>query len=321
MTRTTFDARLDLIPAEPGVYLMKDAAGSVIYVGKAKILPNRLRSYFCKEPQGNKKVLAMIAQIADFSYITCENELEALILENNLIKQYRPHYNILLRDDKEYPYIKVTLHEQYPRVMKVFHVDEDQKKGAVFYGPYLAGDLNLALQALHKIFPIKTCKRVFPRDIGKDRPCLNYYIGRCIGPCLGEVSEAEYRSLIQDICRFLEGNYRGLLTQIESEMKLAADQLNFEAAAQWRDRLTALQHLMARQIIVSQSSESIDVIGLARNASEICLQKLEVREGRMLASSSIFVEDRGEHEGEVLDAYIRQIYREDSYIPLSLIHI
>ncbi len=312
-----FEANLELIPSEPGVYLMKDADGSVIYVGKAKNLPRRLRSYFTNKPTGNRKVLAMISHIADFSYVVCQNEIEALILENNLIKKYRPRYNVLLRDDKEYPYIKVTA-EPFPRVMKVFHLDEDSKRGAIFYGPYASTDLNSAIQALHRIFPIRTCKRIFPRDIGKKRPCLYYHIGRCIGPCTGEVSEEEYDVLIEHIRDFLEGRYHDVLTTIEHKMLAAADDQRFEQAALWRDRLFALRALCQKQVIVSTHAEDFDAIALARNDSEICIQRLEIREGRMIGSAPRFLADQGEDASELVASYLYQHYVENeqnNFIP------
>ena len=194
-TENLFEARLDLVPTSPGVYLMKDATGSVIYVGKAINLRQRLRSYFGPNPQGNEKVLAMISHIRDFSFLLCQNELETLVLESNLIKRYMPFYNILLKDDRDYPYIRVTLNEMYPRIMKAYRVGPDEKEGARYYGPYLNGDLWHALRTIHTLFPLKTCKRVFPRDIGKERPCLNYYMNKCIGPCLGTVPAEDYRQV------------------------------------------------------------------------------------------------------------------------------
>ena len=218
VSNAAFEARLDLLPTSPGVYLMKNAAGSVIYVGKAINLRNRLRSYFGPNPQGNQKVMAMLAHIRDFSYLVVENELEALVLESNLIKRYQPFYNILLKDDHDYPYLRITMNELYPRAMKAYRVGPDVEEGARYYGPYLAGDLARALRTLHDLFPMKDCKRVLPRDIGKERPCLNYYIRRCIGPCLGDVSAEQYRSVMQSVCDFLEGRYTGLLRQMRADM-------------------------------------------------------------------------------------------------------
>lgn len=315
-----FDARLDLIPQEPGVYLMKDASGSIIYVGKAVNLPRRLHSYFCENPRGNAKVLAMISHIADFSYILCENELEALILENNLIKQYSPRYNILLRDDKEYPYIKVTMNEMYPRVMKSFHVAKDKEEGTRYFGPYLAGDLHRALEVLHEIFPLKRCRRVFPRDIGKERPCLWYYIGRCIGPCRGEVSAEAYRAVCEQLCDFLEGKSSDFEEALKEEMNRASDDLQYEEAARMRDRLSALNRLRERQIIISpERSDSADVLGMARNGNEAAIQLLKVREGRMVSSAAFFFPDQEEAAEDFMEAFLLQYYDDPQSIPKEIL--
>jgi len=314
-----FDARLDLVPANPGVYLMKDASGSIIYVGKAINLRNRLRSYFTPNPQGNAKVLAMISHIADFTFIVCASELEALILEATLIKKHQPHYNILLRDDKGYPYIRVTMHETYPRLLKAFRVGDDRRLGACYYGPYLGGDLFRAMQVLQQIFPTKTCQRVLPRDIGKERPCLNYHIGRCIGPCRGDVPASAYRAVMEGICRFLEGRYDGLLDELQARMLDASENMRFEEAALWRDRLQALQRLMERQQAVGARAVDRDVIGYARNGSEICLQKLEVREGRLVSAASFFFPDEGQEIADTLTAFLTQHYPDMAFIPPEIL--
>lgn len=313
------DARLDLVPQSPGVYLMKDTAGSVIYVGKALNLRSRLRSYFNANPQGSPKVLAMIARIADFSTIICTNELEALILESTLIKKHQPHYNILLRDDRDYPYLKVTLNETYPRLLKAFRIGSDRQEGAKYYGPYLAGDVFHALQALQVIFPMKTCRRQLPRDIGKERPCLNFHIGRCIGPCRGDVPASSYRAVMESICRFLEGRYDGLLSGLKNEMAEAAERLRFEEAGLLRDRIQSLEKLMNRQQVVSNKAEDKDVLGIARNGSEICLQKLEIRQGRLVASAAFFWPENDQPDIEVLESFIIQHYPDAALVPPEIL--
>jgi len=316
---TKFDARLDLVPQNPGVYLMKDAAGSVIYVGKALNLQNRLRSYFTPNPQGTAKVLAMISHIADFTTIICQNEFEALVLECNLIKEHQPHYNILLRDDRAYPYIRITMNELYPRILKAFRIGPDRKLGARYYGPYLGGGIFHALNTLRDTFPIKTCKRVLPRDIGKERPCLNYYIGRCIGPCRGDVSAESYRKVMSDICRFLEGRYDGLLQQMRDDMAAASEDLRFEEAAVLRDRIASLDRLMARQEVVSSKEQDKDVIGIASNQTEHCLLKLEIRSGRMIGSSVYFFPEDGSEREAVLEAYCLQHYPDAALVPPTVL--
>lgn len=318
-TESQLDARLDLVQQSPGVYLMKDAAGSVIYVGKAINLRSRLRSYFTTNPQGTPKVLAMIARIADFSTIYCENELEALILESTLIKKHQPHYNILLRDDRDYPYIKVTLNETYPRLLKAFRIGHDRQEGARYFGPYLAGDVYRALQALAAIFPTKTCRRVLPRDIGKERPCLNYHIGRCIGPCKGDVPASAYRAVMENICRFLEGHYSGLLDGLKADMSAASENWRFEEAALLRDRIQALDKLMNHQKVVTNKNEDKDVIGIARNGSEIALQKLEVRQGRLIAAAAYFWPESDLPDEEVLNAFLAQHYPDAALVPPEIL--
>lgn len=314
-----FDARLDLVPQNPGVYLMKDAAGSVIYVGKALNLQNRLRSYFTANPQGTPKVLAMISHIADFSYLICQNEVEALILECNLIKEYQPHYNILLRDDRAYPYIRITMNELYPRVLKAYRIGPDRKAGARYYGPYLNGDLYRALNALRETFPMKTCRREFPRDIGKERPCLNYHIGRCIGPCRGDVSADDYRKVMADICLFLEGKYDGILQQMRRRMQAAAEDLRFEEAGILRDRLASLERLMARQQVVSGREQDKDAIGIASNEVEHAILKLEVRGGRLIGSGAFFFPEDGSPPEAVLAAFCEQHYPDVALVPPTLL--
>lgn len=311
----SFEARLDLVPTSPGVYLMKDASGSVIYVGKAVNLRQRLRSYFTPNPQGTEKVLAMISEIRDFDFLLCQNELETLILESNLIKRYNPFYNILLKDDRDYPYIRVTLNELYPRVMKAYRVGSDKNEGAKYYGPYLSGDLKKALKTIHAIFPLKTCKRVFPRDIGKQRPCLNYYMNKCIAPCLGTVSAERYRAVIDEVCEFLEGRYDGILSRLEEEMNEASEALNFEKAAVLRDRLSALRKLQEKQRAVLDTDFDGDVLGIARNNAEVCVLKLEVRSGKITGTSTYFIDAPASSDEDILTAFIEQYYPAAAYVP------
>ncbi len=314
-TDNRFDARLDLVPTSPGVYLMKDASGSVIYVGKAINLRQRLRSYFGPNPQGNEKVLAMISHIRDYSYLLCANELETLILESNLIKRYMPFYNILLKDDRDYPYIRVTLNELYPRIMKAYRIGPDEKEGAKYYGPYLNGDLWQALRTIHELFPLKTCKRVFPRDIGKERPCLNYYMNTCIGPCLGTVSADAYREVVQGVCDFLEGHYDGIYQSLKQEMTEASDRLDFERAAVLRDRIQTLTKLNDKQVAVLDTTFDGDALGLARNNAEVCVLKLEVRRGKITGTSTYFIDAPGSEDDEILTAFMEQYYPGAANIP------
>ena len=310
----SFDARLDLVPQSPGVYLMKDERGDVIYVGKAIDLRQRLSSYFNGGQQESPKVRAMISHIRDFSYLLCENELEALVLESNLIKRYQPFYNILLKDDHDYPYIRVTLQEAYPRVLKAYRIGPDREEGARYYGPYLNSDLREALKTIHEIFPLKTCRRVFPRDIGKERPCLNYDMGVAL-VLVRKVSPEAYQAVIEEVCDYLEGRYDKLLTRFDDEMKKAAERLDFESAAKHRDRKLSLARLQERQIAVLDRPWEGDALGLAENKLEFCVQKLEVRQGKISGTSTYFIKQDGSSVEEVLQAYITQYYLSAPMIP------
>lgn len=314
-----FDARLDAVPKSPGVYLMKDSSGSVIYVGKAKNLRNRLRSYFCKNPTGNEKVLAMISHVSDFEYVVVKNELESLILESNMIKRYQPHYNILLRDDKGYPYLLVTMHEDYPRILRVFRVGNDREKGARYFGPFLAGDLYRAMDTLKEIFPTKTCRRQLPRDIGKARPCLNYHIGKCVAPCKGDVPKEVYREVMENICAFFEGRYDGIQKKIREQMIEASAGEDYENAAVFRDRLRSLERIMESQKVTFPKESDADILGLGRDAGEICIRKLEIRAGRMTGALTFFFPDSGETDEDVISAFVEQYYPDAPAVPPEII--
>lgn len=318
VSKKEFDARLDLVPTNPGVYLMKDASDSVIYVGKAKNLKNRLRCYFGKNPKGNEKVMAMISHIADFEYVVVGSDLEALLLESNLIKRYQPHYNILLRDDKGFPYVCITMQEEYPRIMKVFRQDK-AKTGAKYYGPFLGGDLFRALQALREIFPTKTCNKVLPRDIGKGRACLNYHIGQCVGPCRGDVPASQYREVMENICRFFEGKYDGLQKELEEKMMAASEKMDYETASVYRDRLRALNAIMESQHVSFRHDTDRDAIGFYKDAGEMCIRKLELREGRIIGSSTYFLKDENESDASMLEAFLMQYYPTAASIPPEIL--
>jgi len=312
---TFLNKSLDLVPKNPGVYLMKDSSGSVIYVGKAVNLRNRLRSYFSPNPKGNTKTLSMITKIADFDFIVCDNETEALLLECNFIKMHNPKYNILMRDDKEYPYIRITLNEEYPRVLKAFRIGEDIRQGAKYYGPYLSGNLKAALDTLKTIFPIKTCNKVFPRDIGKERPCLNFYIGKCTGPCRGDVSKDEYRKSILDICNFLEGRYDEIIKGLKHKMKEFSENFEYEKAAIFRDRLNSLTSLISKQSVSDSKIKDTDIVGFASGEYGNCIRKLEIRQGRMIGDKVFFTESREEEKGEIAKNILLMHYTDTMNIP------
>lgn len=311
-----FDARLDTVPLSPGVYLMKDSSGCVIYVGKAKKLRNRLKSYFGGGVISSPKVRAMVSHVADFEYTVVGSEPEALLLENNLIKRYQPKYNILLRDDKGYPYICVTLNEAYPRVFKAFRIDaEARKKGAKYYGPYMSADCFEVLNAINDIFPLKRCKKLFPRDIGKERPCLNYHIGKCMAPCLGTVKEEDYRAMIGQIVDFFEGKYDGIEKDIKAQMEECSANLEFEKAGVLRDRLYALRAIRQNQRVYLEIERDVDAIGLYSDCGETCVRKLELRQGRIVGSSTYFFSGEEEDKEEILKNFLMQYYEDAPFIP------
>lgn len=295
---------------------MKDASGVVIYVGKAKKLRNRLRSYFGGGKITHPKVAAMVSHVADFEYVVVDSEAEALLLESNLIKRYMPQYNILLRDDKAYPYVCITLNEEYPRVFKAFRPDEKaRREGARYYGPYMSGDLSNTLKAIDEIFPLKKCRKVFPRDIGKERPCLNHHIGKCMAPCSGKVSPSEYRNMIFDIVAFFDGRYDGIRKQLQEQMDEASEELDFERAAVLRDRLAALNAITKDQRVFLDVDRDVDAIGVYSQGGETCVRKLELRDGRIVGSSTYFLKGDMGTVSEIVSGFITQYYPDAANIP------
>ncbi len=314
-----FNAQLELVPEEPGVYLMRDKSGSVIYVGKANSLRQRLRNYFTPNPDVDDRIALMISRIASYDTIICGNELEAFVLESTLIKKYQPRFNILMRDDREYPYIHVTLQEAFPRVMKAFHIGGDIEEGARYFGPWLNGDIYRALQALTAIFPLRRCHLDLPRDIGKARPCLNAHIGRCLAPCAGKITQEAYREMIDEVCLFLEGRTDDLIKRLHRDMLAAADRLDFEEAAALREKWQALTRLREQQRVVDVAGGDRDALALQRNGTEAAIAKLEVRDGRVTGCVHTFAEDSGGADAMYLAAFIREHYRLPSQIPREIL--
>lgn len=311
---------LNKLPDKPGVYMMKNVRGEIIYVGKAISLKKRVRQYFQKSSNQGLKVASMVKNIYDFEYIIVDNEVESLILESNLIKKHKPRYNILLRDDKQYPYIKVTLNERFPRVVKTREVKKD---GAKYFGPYpSATAVNDAIDIIHEIYPVRTCKLNLDSDesIGKYRPCLNYYIERCKAPCQGFIKEELYNEMIDEVIRFLEGRTEKLMGLIESKMIIAAKSLEYEKAGMYRDQLESLRILKEEQKIVSTSSEDQDVIGLARGIEEVCIQIFFVRVGKIIGREHYILEDTyGTERSEIIASFIKQFYNGAAYIPREIL--
>ena len=303
---------LAVLPEKPGVYLMHDAEGKVIYVGKAVVLKNRVRSYFRNLASHTPKVRAMVAKIAEIETIITSSEVEALILECNLIKKYRPRYNISLKDDKSYPYLKVTMQEDFPRLHMTRRLMRD---GAKYYGPYAdAGAMYETMKLLKTMFPLRTCRKMNP-----DRPCLNYHIKRCLAPCAGYVSKDEYGKMIKSVCMVLDGRTTELERDLKQRMQQAAEEYAFEEAARLRDQLQAVERLNESQKAVTNNGGDMDIIGFAQDMTGNCLQIFFVRKGKLIGRDNFFLQDGGEAPQEVLTAFIKQYYNEATFIPREIV--
>ncbi len=296
--------KLKTLPKTPGVYLMKNAKGDIIYVGKALSLKNRVSSYF-QNSHKDIKTSALVSDIFDFEYILTATEIEALILEANMIKRYSPYYNIMLRDDKHYPYIRIDFNEKFPRVCVVRRVKND---GAKYFGPYIAAHiLNDLIDTVTKTFPVRMCKKDITGD-KKMRPCLNYELGRCLAPCAGKVSEYEYKRMVDAVADFLSGKYKGLEKQIKQDMQRASENLEYEKAAMLRDRLNALKRLFEKQKAGFPDLNDKDIFGIFQKDDEAVVQALFVRKGELNHSERFYVKCAGEGEAEVIGHIIKQYY-------------
>lgn len=311
---------LKTLPASPGVYIMKDKFGNVIYVGKAVSLKNRVRQYFQSSKNHSDKVRSMVKNIFSFEYIMTDSELEALILECNLIKKYKPKYNILLRDDKTYPYIKVTVNEDYPRVLKVRRILKDKAK---YFGPYSnVSAVNDTIDIIRNIYPIRTCNIDMDKAIKSGmRPCLNYHIRKCIGPCTGMVSKKEYMDMIDEILLFLSGKEDKLVGVLEEKMKAASMVLDFEEAASYRDKISSLKDVMEKQKISNvQNDSDQDVIAMANFDQEACVQVFFIRNGKVSGRENFMLEGvKDSDRSTILGSFIKQFYMYQEYIPRELI--
>lgn len=306
------EAKLQALPASPGCYLMRDAQDRVIYVGKAVNLRARVRSYFQKQAQHTAKTRRLVAEIADLEWVVTDTELEALILENELIKRHRPHYNIRLKDDKQYPYIKVHWQDDFPKISVVRRMLPD---GARYYGPFTSGmAVRQTLEALRRVFPYLDCNREIT---GKDeRPCLYYHIKRCAGPCIGAVNRDEYRAIVDGLCQFLEGKSDEALAELNRRMIEAAERMQFERAALYRDQIRAAERIVERQKVVSGRQEDEDVIAFATDKGNACVQVFFVRRGRLIGRESFLLEGVDEEaNGELLASFLKQFYDEAAFLP------
>lgn len=313
-----FREELSRVPEKPGVYIMHDETDKILYVGKAIVLKNRLKSYFADIPH-SARITSMISQISRFEYIVCGSEMEALLLENNLIKKHKPKYNVLLKDDKGYPYIKVTLGERFPRVVLARRVEKD---GAKYFGPYFSAfTVKQLLETIESIVPLRTCRKKFgPRDESlNDRPCLNYHMGRCKGVCAGKSSDEEYGKMVRLALDFLAGNTRDVEKRLEEEMLAAAAREEFEAAAEYRDRLKALSQLKVRQSTSLIGDEDFDTVAVAKNSVDACAEVFFVRGGKLLGREFFIFDGAADaSDGELLEAFIKGFYNENQYVPQKI---
>jgi excinuclease ABC subunit C len=306
--------QLKMVPVEPGVYIYHDADGKVIYVGKAKVLRARMRSYFQSGAEHTAKTKALVERIADFEFYVTASEVEALILECNLIKKFRPAFNILYRDDKSFPYIAITWKDEYPRLIVT---RENHRKGTKYYGPYTGAQaVRETFNTLRRIFPFRMCKRSKPGRSGF-APCLNYHIKRCLGPCIGAVSPGEYRAILKQVELFLEGRPEVVVGHLEEQMKMAAENLEFEQAAKIRDRLEAAHQVLQRQKIVSEAGEDFDALGLSFENSAGCVNLSKVRGGKLIGSENFILSrlNKGDSAEDLLHAFLTQYYGNSIMIP------
>ena len=315
MTTPKIKQILKNLPAKPGVYIHKNAQGKVIYVGKAVNLKNRVRSYFHKSVHDGK-TLRLVKEIADIEFIVAESELEALLLENTLIKKHQPRFNIRLKDDKRYPYIKVHWQDPFPRVTTTRQVQND---GARYFGPYTAAwAAYQTLDLVRKIFPYLTCTRDI--DGQDERACLYYHIGRCAAPCIGAVNQAEYRQIIDNLCDFLNGNIEPVVVDLRREMESAAENLDFERAAQVRDQIKAIDMVVEKQKVVSPDTTDEDVIAFARANGDACVQVFFIRGGKLIGRDYFVLEGAADgNDGEIMTSFLKQFYDQNTNIPAEIV--
>ena len=317
MEKFNIEEELKKLPGKPGVYLMHDEKDAIIYVGKAISLKNRVRQYFQSSRNKGAKIEQMVTHISRFEYIVTDSELEALVLECNLIKEHRPKYNTMLMDDKSYPLIKVTVNEPFPRVMLARQMKKDKAK---YFGPYTsAGAVKDTIELIRKLYHIRSCNRSLPKDIGKERPCLNYHIHQCQAPCQGYISQEEYRKSIDEVVRFLNGHYDLVLKELEEKMMAASDSLEFEKAIEYRELLTSVQKVAQKQKITDTAGDDRDIIAMASEGDDAVVEVFFFRGGRLIGRDHFYLKSaENDTEGEILSSFIKQFYAGTPYIPAEL---
>ena len=311
------EEELKKLPSQPGVYIMHDAKDEIIYVGKAISLKNRVRQYFQSSRNKTAKIEQMVSRIARFEYIITDSELEALVLECNLIKEHQPRYNTMLKDDKAYPYIKVTVGEDFPRVMMARTMKKDRNR---YFGPYTsAGAVKDTIDLIHKLYKIRTCNRSLPRDTGKERPCLNYHIKQCDAPCQGYISKEEYGKNVAQVLEFLNGHYDRLLNTLQEKMMAASDAMEFEKAIEYRDLLESVKKVAQKQKITSSSMEDRDIIAMAKDERDAVVQVFFVREGKLIGRDHFHLTvGLDESKSQILTSFVKQFYAGTPFMPKEL---
>ncbi|HIV90657.1 MAG TPA: excinuclease ABC subunit UvrC [Candidatus Eisenbergiella stercoravium] len=311
------EEELKKLPAKPGVYIMHDKDDAIIYVGKAISLRNRVRSYFRESTNKSPKIEKMVTKIARFEYIVTDSELEALVLENNLIKEHNPKYNTMLKDDKTYPYIKVTMGEDFPRVLFSRQMKKDKSR---YFGPFTSAfAVKDTIELINKLYKLRTCNRVLPRDIGLERPCLNYHIGQCMAPCQGYVTKEEYRAQVEQALDFLNGNFAPILNSLKQKMEEASENLEFEDAIRYRDLYNSVKQVAQKQKITDSDGEDKDIIALARDENDAVVQVFFVRGGKLIGREH-FIMTRTQDctQAQVLLDFVKQFYAGTPFIPKEL---
>ena len=311
------EEELKKLPAKPGVYLMHDEKDQIIYVGKAISLKNRVRQYFQASRNKGAKIEQMVTHIRRFEYIVTDSELEALVLECNLIKEHRPKYNTMLMDDKGYPFIKVTTNEAYPRIMLAREMKKDKAK---YFGPYTsAAAVKDTIDLIRKLYQIRSCNRNLPKDMGKERPCLNYHIKQCKAPCQNYISEEEYRKSIDEALRFLNGHYDSVLKDLEQKMKDASENMEFEKAIEYRELLNSVKQIAQKQKITDSRGEDRDILAVAKDAEDAVVQVFYIRGGRLIGRDHFFLRNAAEDsKSAILESFIKQFYAGTPFIPSEL---
>ena len=308
------EEELKKLPGQPGVYIMHDAKDAIIYVGKAISLKNRVRQYFQSSRDKTAKIKQMVSKIARFEYIVTDSELEALVLECNLIKEHRPRYNTMLKDDKTYPYIKVTASEEYPRILFSRQMKKDKNK---YFGPFTsAGAVKDTIELIRKIYRIRACSRKLPQDMGKDRPCLYYHIHQCDAPCQGYISQADYQESVKQAVGFLNGQYEPVMKYLEEKMRTASETMEFEKAIEYRDLLDSVRKVAQKQKITSQSMEDRDIIAMAKDERDAVVQVFFVRDGKLIGREHFHMNLTGsESKAEILNSFVKQFYAGTPFVP------